>query len=224
MSGASFFKLVLKFFYEILTTSLCTSIVVPGTGFFPETVDFGSVDSDSGSDPHRKALVWNIVKMFYTGFLRHRSGAGYVLFHISQHWTDTYVTGGSSPHIRFGGFTYNLSQIKYTTTIFRGLSTITNYYNAVLHRLYENFVMYFLSVTVNFVEVTLYYRCCGSGSGIRCLFDHWIRDPGMNNPDHISESLETIVWGVKIIKFFDADPGSGMEKIWIGDGKNSDPG
>jgi|LakMenEpi03Aug12_release.lakeMendotaPanAssembly.Ray.scaffolds.fasta_scaffold1576122_1 hypothetical protein len=29
----------------------------------------------------------------------------------------------------------------------------------------------------------------------------------MNNPDHISGSLETIFW-VKIIKFFDADPGS----------------
>ncbi len=45
-------------------------------------------------------------------------------------------------------------------------------------------------------------QCCGSvfqdpGSGIRCLFDPWIRDPGwvesqhqdpgsgMNNPDHI---------------------------------------
>jgi hypothetical protein len=35
-------------------------------------------------------------------------------------------------------------------------------------------------------------------------------------PDHIFESLETIFW-VKIHKFFDADPGSGMEK-------NSDPG
>ncbi len=38
----------------------------------------------------------------------------------------------------------------------------------------------------------------------------------MNSPDHISESLETIVW-VKLLKFFDADPGwekfgSGMEK------------
>ncbi len=40
-------------------------------------------------------------------------------------------------------------------------------------------------------------------SGIRCLFDPWIRDPGwlkksgsgMNNPDHISESLETSFWG-----------------------------
>jgi hypothetical protein len=30
---------------------------------------------------------------------------------------------------------------------------------------------------------------------------------GMNNPDHIFESLETIFW-VKILKFFDADPGS----------------
>jgi hypothetical protein len=29
---------------------------------------------------------------------------------------------------------------------------------------------------------------------------------GMNNPDHISESLETIFW-VKMLKFFDADPG-----------------
>jgi hypothetical protein len=39
---------------------------------------------------------------------------------------------------------------------------------------------------------------------------------GMNNPDHSSESLKTIFW-VKIFKFFDADPGSGMEKIRIRD-------
>jgi hypothetical protein len=38
----------------------------------------------------------------------------------------------------------------------------------------------------------------------------------MNNPDPISESLETIFW-VKILKFFDVDPASGMEKIWIRD-------
>jgi hypothetical protein len=39
----------------------------------------------------------------------------------------------------------------------------------------------------------------------------------MNNPDHISERLETNFW-VKILKFFDADPGSpGMEKIRIRD-------
>ncbi len=37
---------------------------------------------------------------------------------------------------------------------------------------------------------------------------------GMNKPDHIFESLETIFW-VKILKFFDADQGSGMEKIRI---------
>jgi hypothetical protein len=29
----------------------------------------------------------------------------------------------------------------------------------------------------------------------------------MNNPDYISESLETIFWAKKILKFFDADPG-----------------
>jgi hypothetical protein len=45
----------------------------------------------------------------------------------------------------------------------------------------------------------------------------------MNNPDHISESLETI-FCVEILEFFDADPGPGMEKIWIRDGKNLDPG
>jgi hypothetical protein len=40
----------------------------------------------------------------------------------------------------------------------------------------------------------------------------------MNNPDHISRSLETIFW-VKILKFVDADPGSSIR-----DGKNLDPG
>jgi hypothetical protein len=37
---------------------------------------------------------------------------------------------------------------------------------------------------------------------------------GMNNPEHISESLETI-FRVKILKLFDTDPGSGMEKNHI---------
>jgi hypothetical protein len=45
----------------------------------------------------------------------------------------------------------------------------------------------------------------------------------MNNPDRVSESLE-IILGVKKLKFFDADPGFGMEKFRIRDGKNSDPG
>jgi hypothetical protein len=48
---------------------------------------------------------------------------------------------------------------------------------------------------------------------------------GMNNPDQISESLENNFW-VKIIKFFDVDPGSGMENNQIRDpdGKKSDSG
>ncbi len=50
------------------------------------------------------------------------------------------------------------------------------------------------------------------GSGIRCLFDPWIRDRlKMNIPDHITESLETI-FGLKILKFFDFFDG-----IWIWD-------
>jgi hypothetical protein len=49
---------------------------------------------------------------------------------------------------------------------------------------------------------------------------------GMNIPDHISESLEIIFW-VKILKFFDADPGSGIFlTLDPGPGieKNLDPG
>jgi hypothetical protein len=41
---------------------------------------------------------------------------------------------------------------------------------------------------------------------------------GMNNPDHIPESLKTIFW-VKILPFFDVDPGSRIR-----DGANSDEG
>jgi hypothetical protein len=46
---------------------------------------------------------------------------------------------------------------------------------------------------------------------------------GMNKTDHISENLENNFWD-KIIKFFDAAPGS--KKIRIRDGKNwiPDPG
>jgi len=39
---------------------------------------------------------------------------------------------------------------------------------------------------------------------------------GMKNPDHIFKSLETIFF-VTILKFFDADPGSGMETVRIRD-------
>jgi hypothetical protein len=45
----------------------------------------------------------------------------------------------------------------------------------------------------------------------------------MNNPYHISESLKTI-FGVQILKFFDADPGWSKFGSRIRDGKNSDPG
>jgi hypothetical protein len=52
------------------------------------------------------------------------------------------------------------------------------------------------------------------------LFDSWMgkksgSGSGMNNPDHISESLETIFLA-RILKFFDADPGSGMKKFGSG--------
>jgi hypothetical protein len=49
---------------------------------------------------------------------------------------------------------------------------------------------------------------------------------GMNIPDHISESLETIFW-VKILKFFDADrdPGSRInipdQQHWMLDNSSS---
>jgi hypothetical protein len=46
---------------------------------------------------------------------------------------------------------------------------------------------------------------------------------GMNNPDHISGSLETIFW-VKILKFFNEDPGWKKFRSGIRDKKNSDPG
>jgi hypothetical protein len=48
---------------------------------------------------------------------------------------------------------------------------------------------------------------------------------GMNNPDHIFERLSNNFW-VKILNFFYAHPGSGMEKYGprIRYGKNSDPG
>jgi hypothetical protein len=72
-------------------------------------------------------------------------------------------------------------------------------------------------------------QCCGSGSGIWCLFVSWIRDKHPVPGYHISESSETIFW-VKILKFFDEeadpedpgifktlDPGSWMENIRIRD-------
>ncbi len=58
----------------------------------------------------------------------------------------------------------------------------------------------------------------GSGMGIKLG-----SESGMNNSDHTSESLETTFW-IKILKFFDADPGSGWKKSGSEMGKNSDRG
>jgi hypothetical protein len=83
-----------------------------------------------------------------------------------------------------------------------------------LHRLEKNGVVtYIVADPGSGAFLTLgsgMVRKSGSGSG-------------MSNSDHISDSLETIFW-VKILKFFDAgsgiensDPGSGLEKVRIGD-------
>jgi hypothetical protein len=48
-------------------------------------------------------------------------------------------------------------------------------------------------------------------------------DPGMNIPDHFSESLETFL-GLKIFKFFYEDPGSGIFFDLNLGLKNLDPG
>jgi hypothetical protein len=71
---------------------------------------------------------------------------------------------------------------------------------------------------------TRYPANCGPVLRIRNPVAFRPRDPGkksgsgsrLNSPDHIFVSLETIFW-VKIFKFFDVDPGSGMEKIRIRD-------
>ncbi len=51
----------------------------------------------------------------------------------------------------------------------------------------------------------------GSGIGKKSGFGSGIR-AGMNNSDHISESLETIFW---VKQFFDADLGPVREKIRV---------
>ncbi len=59
----------------------------------------------------------------------------------------------------------------------------------------EYLFFYFLSLGI----IHNNRQCCGSGSGIRCLFNPGIgkksrSESGMNIPDHIFESLETIFW------------------------------
>ncbi len=67
----------------------------------------------------------------------------------------------------------------------------------------------------------------------------WIRDPGLGafltpgskirdeQPGSYFLELRNhfyALFGVKILKFFDEDPGSGIETVRIRDGKKSDPG
>jgi hypothetical protein len=56
-------------------------------------------------------------------------------------------------------------------------------------------------------------RKSASGSGIRD-----------EQPGSYFLELRPHFFGVKILKFFYADPGSGMETVRIRDGKKSDPG
>ncbi len=69
-------------------------------------------------------------------------------------------------------------------------------------------------------------QCCGSGSGIRCLFDPWIRDGQKvsirirdrdEQPGSYFLELRNHFFWVKILIFFDADPGSGMVTVLIRD-------
>ncbi len=66
----------------------------------------------------------------------------------------------------------------------------------------------------------LHIQCCGSGSGIRD--PGWVKNQDPGSGINISESLETI-FGVKILKFFDADadPDSGSGSLFD---SGSDPG
>jgi hypothetical protein len=64
----------------------------------------------------------------------------------------------------------------------------------------------------------------GSGMGRESASGSGIRD---EQPRSYCLELRNYFFGffgVKILKFFDADPGSGMETVLIRDGKKSDPG
>jgi hypothetical protein len=77
----------------------------------------------------------------------------------------------------------------------------------------------------------LQFRIREQVSGIRFLFDPWIRDSGSGigkksgsgsgirdeKPRSYFLELRNHFLGLKILKFFDADPGSGMETIRIRD-------
>jgi hypothetical protein len=76
------------------------------------------------------------------------------LFHSSLQWTDTNIPGGFSPHIRFGGF-LPIIPPGLNTTILRELSTITNYYNAVVHNILIFYI--FIIESTNLLDLTAYF-------------------------------------------------------------------
>ncbi len=81
-------------------------------------------------------------------------------------------------------------------------------------------------------------QCCVSGIWDSVLFDPWIRDTGWKNPDlgsgirdeHPRSQILYLgisFFGIKMLKFFDADPDQGYYQAWIRDEKKSrirDPG
>jgi hypothetical protein len=79
------------------------------------------------------------------------------LFHsslLSALWTDTNIPGGFSPHIRFGGFSPIIPP-RLNTTILRELSTITNYYNAVIRNIFIFYI--FIIESTNLLDLTPYF-------------------------------------------------------------------
>ncbi len=84
------------------------------------------------------------------------------------------------------------------------------------------------STSLNICRRLPYNQCCGSGSGIRCLYNPWIRDPGWEKvririrdeqPGSYFPELINHFFGLKYLNSLMRiqDPGSGMETIRIRD-------
>jgi hypothetical protein len=117
-----------------------------------------------------------------------------------------------------------MKKIKYCCSVLENVKSRHYLASALLN--YLDSPDYLLACTAmrNLLILTGRYR--GGGGSVAdpeptFLCDPWIREgkksgsgSGTNYPYQIFESLETIFW-VKIFKFFDADPVSGMENIRI---------
>jgi hypothetical protein len=71
------------------------------------------------------------------------------------------------------------------------------------------------AVTCYLAKKASFNQCCGSGSGIRCLFDPWIRDPGGMGKKSRSGSGMNIPYNIFGLKYLNSlmrkrsrDPGS----------------